>query len=140
MAARKVCVVGSSNIEVTTSIGAAIVDLVRDLGPDIVLLTRGSGEVDHFIATIAPLLELRCFMFPAEGGASNFLRDIELVRSCDEVIAICSRRDLEKKAESGTLHVVAKALDQEKRVRLYTVLDDGSLVGVAENDGGEETR
>lgn len=131
---RKVAIVGSSNLEVTTSIGAAIVDLVRELGPDSVLLTRGSGEVDHFIATIAPLLELRCFSYPSEGGAANWLRDVELVRDADEVLAIVSRGDMEKKGESGTLHVVQKALDQEKKVRLYTVLD-GTLIGVAENDG-----
>jgi hypothetical protein len=130
---KKVAIVGSSNLEMTASIGAEIVDIVRAYGPDTVLLTRGSGEVDRFIATIAPLLELRCFAYPAEGGASNWLRDVELVRDADEVLAIVSRRDMEKKAESGTLHVVAKALDQEKPVHLYTVVD-GSLIGVASDN------
>jgi len=126
---RKVAVVGSTSFEITTPIGAQIVDLVRHLG-DVLLLTRGTGEVEHFIATIAPLLDLRCFAYPAQGGADNWIRDVELVRDADEVIAIVSRADLEAKRETGTLHVVEKALDQEKPVRMYTEVA-GSLVYAA---------
>jgi len=131
----KVAIVASSSMEVTTPLGAQIVDLVRHLGEDVLLLTRGTGEVEHFIATIAPLLELRCFAYPAQGGADNWIRDVELVRDADEVIAIVSRADLEAKRETGTLHVVEKALDQEKPVRMYTEID-GSLVYAAASQEG----
>lgn len=134
---RKVAFVGSSVFPMTASIGAQIVDVLRALGPDVVLLTRGNGDIDRFLTTVAPLLDIRCFMYPSEGGASNWLRDVELVRDADEVIAIISRADLEARRTGGTLHVVEKALDQRKPTRLYTE-EGGMLVGVAENDGTEE--
>jgi hypothetical protein len=130
---RRVAVVGSTSFQITTPIGAQIVDLIRHMGEDVVLLTRGTGEVEHFIATIAPLLDLRCFSYPSQGGADNWIRDVELVRDADEVIAIVSRADLEGKKETGTLHVIEKALDQGRATRLYTEVD-GSLVGVATSD------
>ena len=133
---KKIAIVGSSNLEVTASVGAEIVDLVRAYGQNTVLLTRGSGEFDHFIATIAPLLELRCFAYPSSGGRENWQRDVDLVKDADEVLVIVSRADLEAKKESGTMHVLEKALQQEKPTRLFTTVD-GSLVGVASDDGRE---
>ena len=133
MSVRKVAIVGSTSFQITTTIGAEIVDIVRGLGPDVVLLTRGTGEVDHFIATIAPILEIRCFAYPSQGGADNWLRDVELARDSDEVIAIVSRKDLDKGRDSGTLHLVEKALDQGKPTRLFTEVD-GALVYAASSE------
>ena len=127
----KVVIVGSTKFTVTTPIGAQIVDLIRHMGEDVVLLTRGTGEIEHFIATVAPLLDLRCLSYPAQGGPDNWVRDVELVNDADEVIAIVAREDLENNhRESGTLHVVEKALDQGKPTRLFTEVD-GTLVYAA---------
>jgi len=132
---RKVAICGSTTFEMTPPIGAQIVDLIREMG-DVVLLTRGTGDVDRFIATIAPLLELRCFAYPSQGGADNWLRDVELARDADEVIGIISRVDLESHRMTGTLHLIEKALDQQKPARLYTEVD-GSLVYAAASQEGE---
>ena len=129
MSQRKVAIVGSSNFEVTTPIGAQIVDLIRHMG-DIVILTRGRGKVDEFIATVAPLLEIRCLTYPSQGGADNWVRDVELVKDADEVIGIVSRNDFEARKLGGTLHVVEQALNQDKPTRLYTEVE-GSLVFAA---------
>jgi len=134
---RKIAVVGSTKFEVTTPIGAQIVDLLRSLGEDVALLIRGTGEVERFVSTVAPLLDLRCFAYPAQGGSDNWLRDVELVRDADEVIAIVAHADLENsRHESGTLHVVEKALDQGKPTRLFTDID-GAIVYAAASQ--EET-
>jgi hypothetical protein len=87
--------------------------------------------VDKFVATAAMILSIPCFTYKSEGGADNWVRDIEMVKDADEVIGIVSGKDLEARKLGGTLHVVESALAQEKETRLYTEVE-GSLVGVAQ--------
>jgi len=128
---KKVCVVGSTTFPIDAAVGAEIVDLLRDFGEDVVFLTRGSKGFDRFIMQVAPLIQRRCFSFPSEGGADNFLRDIELVRDADEIIAFFDPATLHD-MNTGTGHVVECALNAKKPVRAFTSVN-GSLVYVGEN-------
>ena len=130
MTTRKVCVVGSTRFPMTAGIGAQVVDELRGLG-DVAILTRGTGEFETFLMHVCPLLELRCLTYPSTGGPDNWRRDVELVHDADEVLAYVSPRDLEKHDRmTGTLHIVDKALDQKKPVRMFTEVD-GRIVYAA---------
>jgi hypothetical protein len=104
---RKVAIVGSSSFEIDTPVGAEIVELIRDLGEDTVILTRGSKGVDEFVAAVCLVLGIKCLYYRSKGGPDNWTRDIELVTDADEVIAL-----------------VERALDKGKRVRAFSVVDN----------------
>jgi hypothetical protein len=128
---KKVAVCGSTNFPLKTEIGAQIVDIIRGLPANAVLLTRGNNDFDRFIATVALPLERHCFTYPSQGQADNWQRDVDLARDADSGIAFVSLPDLEAKKMTGTLHVVEKLLDQGKPVTMYTEMD-GALVWAAE--------
>jgi hypothetical protein len=120
---RRICVVGSTDFPIDPQTGAELLDIIREYGQGIVLLTRGRGNVDEFILRAAPLIGLRCFAFPARGGSDNWTRDIELVTDADEVIALFSPASLPD-LRSGTAHICERALDKGKRVRAFSVVDN----------------
>ena len=128
---KKIVVVGSNNFPLTPGLGAQVVDVIRELPEDAVVLNRGRGEFDTFISTVCMAIDRRCFGYPSEGGPDNWVRDVEMAKDADSGICFISREDLEKKETGGTLHVCEKLLDQGKPVKMYTE-DGGSLMWAAE--------
>lgn len=127
--------VGSSNFRIDVAVGTQIVDEIRTLG-DVAILTRGLGNFDEFLKVICLPLGLRCFTYPSSGGPDNWKRDVELVQDADEVLAFITQKDMNLGDKmTGTLHVVEKALDQKKPVRLFTEVD-GRLVYAAATEEG----
>lgn len=127
---RKVVVVGSTSFPIDSSIGTQVVEELQALGADLAILTRGSEGFDQFIGHVCIILGVPCFTYRSAGGADNFLRDVELVRDADEVIAFFDPATLDR-TDTGTGHIVEVALTQQKPVRAYTSVD-GSLVWVGE--------
>lgn len=112
--------------------GVALCDLLATLPRDAVIFTRGAERgVDAFVAEAASIMDFKVKRFPAEGGASNFIRDVEMVKDADAVYAFFEADHI---GEGGTQHVVDKALDQHKRTYCYT-WNGGSLVLVGSSDG-----
>ena len=128
---RKLVLVGSRTFPINTVTGTEIVNVIRGYGEDIVILTRGSEGVDQFVMLAAPILGIRCFAYPAKGGADNFTRDIELVKDGDEIVAFLDPDSLHD-PNTGTAHVLEAALRAEKPCRAYTLLPDGALVWAGE--------
>ncbi len=128
--AHKVVVVGSSTFPIEPGVGKEIVDLLREFPEDTVFLTRGSEGFDRFLMGVSTLIERRCFAYPSQGGADNWLRDIELVKDGDEVICFFAP-DALTDYDTGTAHVLETALNQQKPARAYSVVN-GSLVWVGE--------
>jgi hypothetical protein len=127
---KKVVVVGSSTFPIEPGVGKEIVDLLREFPEDTVFLTRGSEGFDRFLMGVAGLIERRCFAYPSQGGADNWLRDIELVKDGDEVICFFAP-DALTDYDTGTAHVLETALTQQKPAKAYSVVN-GSLVWVGE--------
>ncbi len=119
----KAVIVGSTTFPMTAPVLAEVIDIVRSLPEGTMLLTRGSKGFDTTIQTAAILLGIPCFGYPAGGGSDNFLRDIELVKDGDEVLAFFDPDSLHD-PNTGTGHVVEMALNAEKPVRAYTVVND----------------
>jgi len=126
MSRRKIAIVGSRTFPIDPVIGKAIVEVMLEYGDEATFLTRGSPGFDTFIIHVAPIIGRKCFAYPAHGGPDNFLRDIELVKDADEVIAFFDPATLSDPT-TGTAHVVEKALDQKKTVRAYTTVDGGLI-------------
>jgi hypothetical protein len=116
---RKVAVVGNSTLQITPDIGAEIVDVMVECG-EVEFLTRGSPGFDEFAERVALLLGRKVIRYAAQGGSSNWLRDVEMVRAADEVLAFLDPDTLHRE-DTGTAHVIEKALDQKKKVSSYTV-------------------
>lgn len=129
---RKVVMVGSASFPIDAALGAQVVDIMREYPADTAFLTRGSEGFDRFVIGAAPLIERRCFAYPSAGGADNWLRDIELVKDGDEVLAFFDPDTLDD-PQTGTAHVVESALTQNKPVRAYSVVG-GTLIWVGENE------
>jgi hypothetical protein len=121
---RKVAIVGSRTFPLDPGIGKEIVEVMLEYGEDVMFLTRGSPGLDTFVMHAAPIIERRCFAYPAKGGPDNFLRDMELVKDADEVVAFFDPATLSD-PNTGTAHVVEKALDKKKPVRAYTTVNGG---------------
>lgn len=129
---RKVVIVGSTSFPIDASIGTQVVEEIKELGPDIAVLTRGSEGFDQFIGHVCIILGLRCFTYQSHGGGDNWLRDIELVKDSDEVLAFFDPEQLDD-PNSGTAHVVEVGLNKHKPVRAYTIVE-GSLIWVGETE------
>ena len=113
--------------------GVEICDLLGKLSRDTVICTRGGEHgPDAFIAEAAKAMGFTVRRFPGEGGASNFIRDVEMVNAADAVYAFFEADHI---GEGGTQHVVEKSLDQHKRTYSYTWTDRGGLVVVGSHDG-----
>lgn len=82
------------------------------------------GGPDQFIAEAARTMGFDVRTWVGEGGASNYIRDVEMVRGADVVYAFF---DADHVGEGGTQHVIDKALDQGKAVVSY-VFDRGLVI------------
>lgn len=125
--------IGSSGFPINAALGAQIVDLIRAFPPRAVILTRGRGNVDEFVAHVALALGYQCLIYPSRGGADNWDRDVELVRDADEVIAILASASL-RDTNSGTAHLMEKCLDQRKPLRAFTEVGDTLVYAGASDD------
>lgn len=126
----KVCLVGSTTFPLDAAVGAEIVDTMLACGEDTVFLTRGSKGFDTFVLTVAPIIGRTALAYPSEGGSDNFLRDIELVKDADEVLAFFDPATLHR-TDTGTGHVVEVALNQGKPCKAFTTIN-GVLVWAGE--------
>lgn len=118
-----VCVVGSRSFPITVEIGAEVVDLLRAYPDGTRFVTRGSEGFDRFVLRVAEVIGLHVDVYPSAGGSTNFDRDVAIVRDADEVLVFLDPRTLHR-TDTGTSHVLEKALDQRKKVAAYTVGGD----------------
>ena len=113
--------------------GVEVCQFLETLPRDAVICTRGGERgVDAFIAEAAGVMGFTVRRFPAEGGASNFVRDVEMVKAADAVYAFF---EADHVGEGGTQHVVEKSLDQHKRTYSYTWTPRGGLTLIGGDDG-----
>lgn len=120
---RRIAVVGSTSFPITPEIGAEVVDVLREFPQGTTFLTRGSPGFDHFIRRVGEVAGLSVVVYPARGGSSNWDRDVALVRDATEVLAFLDPATLSD-SNTGTAHIVEKALDQRKPTRAWTVADN----------------
>lgn len=121
----KVAVVGSRALEVNGDVAIHVVTLLAELpsGAEILVrrpLTRPLRPFEALVSALANSLGHEVTEYtPDPGGRSQvFLRDVELVRDADEIIALFPDGD---EMSGGTGHVVDKAIDQKRPVRAYAV-------------------
>jgi hypothetical protein len=114
--------------------GVAVCDLLASFSPEKDLIHTRGGErgPDAFVAEAAGVMGFKVRRWPAEGGASNFVRDVEMVKAADVVYAMF---EADHVGEGGTQHVVEKSLDQHKRTYSYTWTDRGGLTLIGTDDG-----
>lgn len=122
MKGRRLVVVGSTDFPLDVQVGGAIVDLLREWAPE-VILTRGARGFDRFIIRVGTLLGIPVIQFTAKGASSNWSRDVELVEQGDAVIGFVSTTKFDEGKISGTQHVLEVGLNQKKPVRAYTSVD-----------------
>jgi hypothetical protein len=127
---KKIALVGSQTFPIDTATGTEIVNVIRGFGEDVVILTRGAEGFDRFVMQVAPIIGVRCFAYPSSGGADNWLRDLEIVKDADEILAFLDPDSLHD-PNTGTAHLLECALRAEKPTRAYTALH-GSLVWAGE--------
>ena len=130
---KKVALVGNSSFPLDPAIGAQIVDLIREWGNDVTLLTRLRPPFDVFVQHCSVVLGLRCFTYDAEGGGSNILRDSAIIDDCTELHGFLTLDEFEKGEDSGTFWLVQKALAASKPTYAWTCVE-GMLIHV----GSEE--
>ena len=130
---RKVAFVGSTAMPVTTGICTAIVDLLRELPPRAVVLTRGNAPIERFIANACTVLDIPCFTYPARGFSDNWNRDVDLARDADEVIALIASDTLPA-VNTGTAHLIEKAIDLKRPVRAFSEVGDRLVYAGATDD------
>lgn len=123
---------GSRSFPLTPEVGTEIVNLLRAYPAGTLILTRGSEGFDTFVMRAAEIMEMPVVPFPSAGGGDNFRRDADMVREADEVIAFLDPNSL-RNMNTGTAHVVEKALDQKKPTRAYSV-SGNHLVFAGSND------
>lgn len=129
---RKAVVVGSANFPLDQGVLAQVVDIMRGLGEDVTILTRGAVGFDQFVMHASVVLGMRCLTFESAGGSDNWLRDARMVEAATEVHGFLSLEDFEKVGRmTGTLHVVEMGLNKKRQTTLYTVVE-GSLIAAGE--------
>jgi hypothetical protein len=117
---KRIAIVGSSRFPITPELGAEVVDLMRAYPDGTVFLTRGGGVFDTFVASVGPAIGYAVLTYPSPGGSANWDRDVALVKDADEVMAFLDPETLHD-TNTGTAHVIEKALDQKKKVMAYSV-------------------
>lgn len=137
----KVAIVGSRALEVDGNVAIHVVTLLAELPPDTEVLvrrplTRPLRPFEALVSALASSLGHEVTEYqPEPGGRSQvFLRDVELVRDADEVIALFPDGD---EMSGGTGHVVDKAIDQQRPVRAYAVEADKLRLIAAEDWSAE---
>lgn len=121
---RKVAIVGSTTFPLTAPLATQVVDVLRGLGSDAVILTRnGDCGFDKFLQSAALTLGLRCFSYRGDGGYDNARRDGDLVADADELVAFIDPDQLEV-TRHGTAGMVERALSAGKPVRAATAVEN----------------
>ena len=115
----KVCIVGSTVFPLSPELGAEVIDVMREYPDGTMFLTRGSVGFDTFVVTVCEILDLPLRCYPSEGGSKNWDRDVKIVKDADEVVVFLDPATLDDQ-NTGTAHILAKALDQRKRTRAFT--------------------
>lgn len=128
----KVCIVGSTVFPLSPELGGEVVDLMREYPEGTVFLTRGSAGFDTFVMTVCEMLDWPCRRYPSEGGSKNWDRDVKIVKDADEVLVFLDPATLDDQ-NTGTAHILAKALDQKKKTRAFSEAH-GHLVFAGSND------
>ena len=118
-----IAVVGSTSFPLSVPVGAAILDLLLAYPQGTLFLTRGSPGFDTFLLDACPQLGLSVEARPSEGGSRNWDRDVALVQDADEVVVFLDPGSLHDE-NTGTSHVLDKALDQRKRTQAYSCAGD----------------
>ena len=119
--------VGNSDFPLDAGVGAQVVDQLRDLGQNVLILTREKPRFDRFIAAVCVALSVRCFTYGANGGPSNIERDGDMIRDCDELHAYMVLDSLDQ--ESGTRWLLDRSLAANKPTYAYAELD-GTIIHV----------
>lgn len=129
----KVVFVGSHTLDVA-EIATHALRQMASLPPEtVILLRRGRstqpGAFERFIVSMADSLGFNVeWKIPGRGKGASFIRDVEMVKEADSVIAYFSEPNL---MTGGTGHVVDKAIDSDKPVFAYAPLD-GAVERVGE--------
>jgi hypothetical protein len=103
-----------------------------DKDKDVIHSRGGDHGTDAFIIEAAKIMGFETRRWAGEGGASNYVRDVNMVKVADVVYAFFEAESI---GEGGTQHVVDKGLDQRKSVRSYTW--DGRLSLLGSVDAGD---
>lgn len=122
--------VGSGSFPIDREIGGQVVDILREYPEGTIFLTRAKGRFDTFVSIAVEHLGYAVVRFASPGGSRNWDRDVEMVGQADEVVAFFDPDTLSD-MNTGTAHVVEKALDKKKRVRAFT-LANGHIVFAGE--------
>jgi hypothetical protein len=110
----------------------------------IILMRRGMhgqvpGPFEFDVAQLCHILHLKNVWFEPEptdrypGRASVFMRDIDMVRNAELVILFVTPEEVED-VYAGTMHLLDKALDEQRPVYAYSVDQDGKVKRVGEWD------
>lgn len=118
---RKIAIVGNRAFPLDVAIGTQIVDTIRALPEDALILTRGVAGFEEFLKHVCLALGRRCFTYSAHGGGDNFARDRELATDCDELLAFLAPDGLD--GRTGAHRVIEEALALKRPVRVATVAD-----------------
>ena len=116
---RKVVFCGSRSFPIDAELGGEVVSLMRTYPADTIFLVRGSHGFDQFVQRVADIIGYECEKFDSRGGGDNFRRDADMVREADEVVVFLDPASLSND-NTGTAHIIEKALDQKKPTRAYT--------------------
>jgi hypothetical protein len=128
----RIVVVGSRTFPLDAEVGGQIVDILRSYPQGTTVLTRGSAGFDTFISRACDLIGMPVVVCASFGGPDNFRRDAAMVAEADEVLAFFDPASLHN-TNTGTAHVVEKALDQKKPTRAYSAAN-GHLVYAGSNE------
>ena len=123
-----------------------LIRFLAALPEDAIILMRRPASIDAMpgmfeidVSGLASILHLDVEWFkPAPtdrhpGRASVFLRDIEMVRKADLVVLFVTPEEVEE-AYAGTMHLLDKAMDEDRPVYAYSVDREGVIKRVGEYD------
>lgn len=130
----RIALCGSSDLD---RFPESLVHFIADQPPNMVMLLRAPNKKDPGVfeqamakAALTMWLDVEWFRpDPENGRGGTFLRDVEMVRSADVVLAYFSSTT----ATGGTAHVVEKATDVETPVYAYGLSASG-FVRIGEHD------
>ena len=130
----------AGNRDITPGMGAGVVlgRLARLPEDSLVLLrhpksaTRHPGRFEHLVAGLCDVLSIEHEWVKPEGSDRSqvYLRDLDMVRRSDYVIAFFSSPAM----EGGTSHVVDAALSQGIAVESLWVKENGEVERIGEYD------
>lgn len=127
-----------------------LVHFIAELPPDAVVLLRcphapqdAPGRFEQDVAALCDTLGHEVEWRPPEptilspGRVSVYARDIEMVGRADLILLFFSPDEAEE-GNSGTVHLLDKALDAGRPTYAYTVTSDGVVRRFGEWDEGDQ--